>query len=348
MWDCLWCDEKKIRNPRRHVMTKHPKELSTYDCSGRRGPKTSICSPSEYHSRQYCWSRKSRNNSRKSGKARFRQRTPNVSPEVIKLISTTKSLVIFTGAGISVSSGIPQFRGPNGIHNSYIGGSSLTGKDAFFFENAMLKPEEFWKVHGLLQKKCTEAKPSITHHWIRFISESGRCAAVYNQNIDGLLERIQTDEDILISLHKSYSRCRCTAGHILGDDVASYYEAMRNENWESLKCPSQVSSRRVEKKCGAQVIPDILYFYDRDTFDIGDKVKSHQIENLEVLLVLGTSFSISSFVAIIISYQNMHPTSKLVVVDVKSQNDVKIPKRLRIDHWIQCTTDQFVSTLEWK
>lgn len=100
--------------------------------------------------------------------------------EAAQLIKEAKYLVAFTGAGISVESGIPPFRGENGIWSRYDPGIlDLKRYNEY--------PEETWPViNDLFYQYFSGAKPNEAHYFLALLESMGILKYVITQNIDNL------------------------------------------------------------------------------------------------------------------------------------------------------------------
>lgn len=100
--------------------------------------------------------------------------------EVADIISNSKSMIAFTGAGISVESGIPPFRGPDGLWSRY----DPQCLDLDYFH---LNPVESWKaIKSIFYDFFGEAKSNGAHKVLAQLEEKGLLKAVVTQNIDNL------------------------------------------------------------------------------------------------------------------------------------------------------------------
>lgn len=105
-----------------------------------------------------------------------------------KSIKNAKYPVAFTGAGISVESGVPPFRGENGIWNQY-DPSSLELQ--FFLNN----PEESWKViRELFYQFFGDAKSNAAHFALAGLEKKGLLKSLITQNIDNLHQQAGSKE----------------------------------------------------------------------------------------------------------------------------------------------------------
>jgi NAD-dependent deacetylase len=113
-----------------------------------------------------------------------------------QLILESKKVVVFTGAGISTESGIPDFRGPGGIWSKY-------DPEDFTIQKFLSGPaarRTIWKMSaegGLL----TEAEPNPAHQAIAELYQLGKLDCVITQNIDNLHQKAGVPEDKVFELH---------------------------------------------------------------------------------------------------------------------------------------------------
>ncbi|PVU90916.1 hypothetical protein BB561_004651 [Smittium simulii] len=112
---------------------------------------------------------------------------------ITKAILNSKRCIIITGAGISVSSGIPDFRSPEGLFESLKKSHPkdlATGKD--LFDANLFKSQKlvklFYTFMGQLKKLVKKAKSTHTHNFIKKLDEQGKLLRCYTQNIDNLEE----------------------------------------------------------------------------------------------------------------------------------------------------------------
>ena len=105
-----------------------------------------------------------------------------------ELLCGARQVVVLTGAGLSVESGIPPFRGPGGLWTKY-GEPPLDGYQRFMRDPARawrdrLSPREPWA--QALSETLAAAKPNAGHVALVELEALGRCDAVITQNIDDL------------------------------------------------------------------------------------------------------------------------------------------------------------------
>ena len=116
--------------------------------------------------------------------------------QLAQLILHSKKVVVFTGAGISTESGIPDFRSPGGIWSRY-------DPEDFTIQKFLSGPaarRTIWKMSvegGLL----TEAEPNLAHHAIAELHQLGKLDCVITQNIDNLHQKAGVPGDMVFELH---------------------------------------------------------------------------------------------------------------------------------------------------
>jgi NAD-dependent deacetylase len=123
------------------------------------------------------------------------------------LVASTGRVVVFTGAGVSTESGIPDFRSPTGLWARY-------DPDDFSFPNFMRSEEarrRYWAVGRELYAAIRMAEPNAAHRALVALERMGLLDCVITQNVDDLHQRAGTDPARVIELHGNATRVRCLA-----------------------------------------------------------------------------------------------------------------------------------------
>ena len=120
-----------------------------------------------------------------------------------KLIENSSNIVVFTGAGISTESGIPDFRSPTGIWKKY---QTIEFSDFLSSEPVRI---EAWRRKFEIDKNISKAMPNIGHMAIAKLVESGKVKNVITQNIDNLHQESGIPNDIIIELHGNTTYAKC-------------------------------------------------------------------------------------------------------------------------------------------
>ena len=185
---------------------------------------------------------------------------------VSEKIKDAKKIVFVTGAGISQESGIPTFRGTDGLWRKY-DPMQLATIDAFY-EN----PKLVWEWYEDRRKNILNATPNSGHLAIANL-EKFKEVTVLTQNIDGLHQRAGSSH--VLELHGSIIRIKCTVCDF-EDNITSKFETLPP------KC----------NKCGNILRPDVVWFGE----PLPQKVWKKAIieaNTCDIMIIAGTSLVVS-------------------------------------------------------
>jgi NAD-dependent deacetylase len=186
------------------------------------------------------------------------------SKEFIDRLSTAKSVVFFTGAGISAESGISTFRGKDGIWNK------LRPEELASFDVFMKNPNMVWEWYQYRRKIINESLPNKGHYAIAEFEKYFPKIFVITQNVDNLHRR--SGSKIIYELHGNIERNFCVKCGTF------YNSADFHLTNEAPKC----------EKCGGLVRPDVVWFGEmlpQDVFNEAEKTA----EWSDICFVVGTS-----------------------------------------------------------
>jgi NAD-dependent deacetylase len=187
-----------------------------------------------------------------------------------KLLARSRFAIAFTGAGISAESGIPTFRGRNGLWKRYRA-EELATPEAF-----QRDPHLVWEFYRWRMKKILEAKPNPAHLTLAEMERMGVIKAVITQNVDDLHREAGSRR--VVELHGNIFRVKCTA--------CPYQENLK----ESGRVFEFLQERGLPRcpKCGSLLRPDVVWFGEplprdalREAFSLAGRA--------DVVLVIGTS-----------------------------------------------------------
>ena len=136
-----------------------------------------------------------------------------------RMIQLCRRAVVFTGAGISTESGIPDFRSPNGI---------WTKHTPIYFQDFLASTDarrETWRRKILFDKDLDGAKPNRGHRAVAELVRRGKAMSVITQNVDGLHQAAGVPDDQVIELHgnATYATCLvCATRHELAPIKAAF------------------------------------------------------------------------------------------------------------------------------
>jgi NAD-dependent deacetylase len=135
------------------------------------------------------------------------------------LLDKADRIAVFTGAGISTESGIPDFRSPGGV---------WTKNQPIEFSEFMASEEarrEAWRRKIAVDEVMQEARPNRGHRAVAELVRRGRAPGVITQNIDNLHQESGVPEDLVIELHGNgtYATCLdCGKRYELADIYANF------------------------------------------------------------------------------------------------------------------------------
>ncbi len=182
--------------------------------------------------------------------------------KTLKKISSAKSVVFFTGAGVSAESGIPTFRGKEGIWNK-LKPEELANFDAF-----LNNPQMVWEWYKHRKEIVHNSQPNPAHKTISDFQLFFPEVKVITQNIDNLHRR--AGSKIVFELHGNIERNYCVKCKTFYNDEIIF-------NYEVPKC-----------KCGGLIRPDVVWFGEylpQDEFDRAEEAA----KNSDVFFIVGTS-----------------------------------------------------------
>ena len=195
-------------------------------------------------------------------------------------VDEAKRIVFFGGAGVSTESGIPDFRGVDGLYSQKFSDPPETIISHSYY---LRKPEVFYEFYRT-RMLYPDAKPNIAHERLAQWEREGKLLAVVTQNIDGLHQL--AGNRAVYELHGSVHRntCqRCGAKF----DLAQFMALGKIP-----ACP----------KCGGRVKPDVvLYEEGLDGDTIAGAVSA--IRRADLLIVAGTSLTVYPAAAFLDEYR---------------------------------------------
>jgi len=128
-------------------------------------------------------------------------------PEVAAWLAAARSTVVLTGAGVSTDSGIPDFRGPDGIWTRDPRAERLSNIGYYLADPAIRR--ESWQRR--LDHPAWDARPNDAHQALAALATAGRVELLITQNIDGLHVAAGTPPERLIEIHGSIRESVCLA-----------------------------------------------------------------------------------------------------------------------------------------
>ena len=237
--------------------------------------------------------------------------------EVSKIIKNASYLVVFTGAGISVESGIPPFTGVGGLWTQY---------DPKFIEISYFynHPLESWKEikHIFYDYMLDTSKPNLAHITIGEWSKSNLVKAVITQNIDNLHQAGGASN--VIEFHGTVKTLKClNCGRVYKDKEISL---------DTLppRC----------KHCNGILKPNFIFY--------GEGIEEHAYRNAlknitkaDVILIIGTSGQVMPANQLPFIAKQQNPSVKIIEVNPKTSTFT----HSITDYYFDCTAVEFFKKL---
>jgi NAD-dependent histone deacetylase SIR2 len=195
-----------------------------------------------------------------------------------------KRIVVMTGAGISTSAGIPDFRSPDTGLYANLARLDLPYAEAVFDISYFREhPEPFY----VLAKELYPGKffPTISHSFVALLDQKSMLLKLFTQNIDCLERRAGVPGEKIIEAHGSFATQRCI------DCKTEYPDDLMMEAVESGDVP-----HCIVPQCNGLVKPDIVFFGEQlpESFHQNKSVPAVA----DLVIVMGTSLSVQPFASL--------------------------------------------------
>jgi len=182
-----------------------------------------------------------------------------------EIIKSARSLFVLTGAGISAESGIPTFRGADGLWKNY-SATELATPQAFD-----KNPKLVWEWYHWRQSIILKARPNPAHYAVVELEKRSDKFLLLTQNVDNLHRRAGSRN--VLELHGNIFRTRC----MQCQKTTEYDSEKEHEDIELPVC-----------ECGGLLRPDVVWFGEPIPQDIWRNSLSF-LNNADAALICGTS-----------------------------------------------------------
>lgn len=184
--------------------------------------------------------------------------------QAVKMIQSAKHVTAFSGAGISVESGIPPFRGVNGLWNKY---NPQFLEIDYFLQN----PKESWAlIKEIFYDFFGNTKPNPAHYALAKMEEENKLQAIVTQNIDNLHQRAGSKN--VLEFHGTSQSLSC-----VNCSTAFAADTVDLSNLPPL-C----------NKCGGLLKPDFIFFGEAIP-EPANRLSFREAELADIFLVIGTT-----------------------------------------------------------
>ncbi|MGL5956041.1 MAG: SIR2 family NAD-dependent protein deacylase [Brevinema sp.] len=236
---------------------------------------------------------------------------------LMEMLLKANNIVALTGAGISTSADIPDFRSPKGVYAD----PSIDGERVFDINVFKEDPSIFGRFFSKLYPKIKNAVPTKGHLMLKKLEDMGKLKSIITQNIDGLHTKAGNKNIIEVHGHVREYVCIRSVHHRLKiEDVPE----KQIDNAEPIICET----------CQAYMKPDVIFF--------GEYVKDlekalTEIQRADLVLVMGTSLTVYP-VAELPSYCS--DNTKLIII-----NETETPYDHITDVLIRDNIDDIVTKI---
>jgi NAD-dependent deacetylase len=128
-----------------------------------------------------------------------------VIDEVAGWIAAAQRVVVLTGAGVSTASGIPDFRGPDGVWTKQPGSERLFSLEAYLTDDDVRR--QVWQLR--LENPAFTVGPNPAHHALAELEQLGRMHTLITQNIDGLHQAGGSQPGRIVEIHGTIHQVEC-------------------------------------------------------------------------------------------------------------------------------------------
>ncbi|TVY75652.1 NAD-dependent protein deacetylase hst1 [Lachnellula suecica] len=247
----------------------------------------------------------------------------NTIEDAVDLIKKSKNIIVLTGAGISTSLGIPDFRSKNGLY-------SMTGhlglddpQDLFSLEIFKEDPALFYSfAHVIIQE---HAAFSPTHAFIHLLQQKGKLLTNYTQNIDNIEQLAGILPEKLIQCHGSFATASCIRCKHQVEGVQIYPDIRAKRiprcdkciaSLRNLKVPNGMKRKRSQNGTDKKrrrfdsnsdsedeedfdipeagvMKPDITFFGEPLPDIFSERLTNHDKDKVDLVIVIGTSLKVA-------------------------------------------------------
>lgn len=238
---------------------------------------------------------------------------PGKIEEAAAVLSDAEQILVFSGAGLSTESGIPDFRGPDGLWTRVDPEDFTIDR---YRENEELRIRS-WRMHveGELWGARSSVTPNAGHRAIFRLREAGRLAGVVTQNVDGLHHRSGLEDDFVAEMH----------GNVRGSHCMSC-----DNRWETETVLRRVEAGDVDPRC-----PDCGGLVKTDTIMFGEMLPEEEVRKAgiflticDAVLVVGSTVSVWPAADVV---QRAFDQGKPVVIINRGETDADHTATVKID-----------------
>ena len=158
---------------------------------------------------------------------------------LVERLRAATQILIFSGAGVSTASGIPDFRGPNGV---------WTRRRPVYYDEFLASEAarvEYWDYKLETWEIYQQAQPNAVHHAVVALERADKLLAVVTQNVDGLHRRAGTTAQRLVELHGTDLVVECQTCHASSQPMAHFNRFRATRSAPRCECGGLLKSATI-------------------------------------------------------------------------------------------------------
>jgi NAD-dependent deacetylase len=216
--------------------------------------------------------------------------------QVAQMIRESKKIVVFTGAGVSTESGIPDFRSPGGVWQKY------NPEDFYYqkFISSEVAREKYWQMSKEFYGTIKNAQPNAAHYAVVELEKMGKLDCVITQNVDNLHQQAGNSAHKVIELHGTSLTVSCLS-------CRKKYPREEIQSWlmEGVRAPKC-------KACQGVLKPDTVSFGQsmppEETEEAFERAR-----NCDLFIIIGSSLVVQPAASIPLEASNNG--AKVVIIN---------------------------------
>ncbi|MCK4848575.1 MAG: Sir2 family NAD-dependent protein deacetylase [Candidatus Heimdallarchaeota archaeon] len=189
----------------------------------------------------------------------------------INLMKKASYIVAFTGAGVSVESGIPDFRSPGGLWERF------DPMEYANYSSFLTHPEKFWTMHSELSATVSSAKPNPAHLALAKLEKLGKLKAIITQNVDFLHQRAGNTR--VLELHGSGEISQCI---------------MCKKEFDHTIVDELITKGDIPPLCdicNGLIKPNVILFGEPLPWGVLEEAR-RELKSADLLIIIGSSLSV--------------------------------------------------------
>ncbi|KAI0489677.1 DHS-like NAD/FAD-binding domain-containing protein [Xylaria cf. heliscus] len=246
-----------------------------------------------------------------SAAAEQSERDDELLEQLTQALRKKKKIVVISGAGISVSAGIPDFRSSSGLFATLPKEHGLKGSGKHLFDASVYKHDSttssFHTMVRDLSKLVKNAKPTPFHHLLASLSKEGRLLRLYTQNVDGLETSMEPLSTVVplqpkgpwprtIQLHGGLEKMVCSKCNEVSQFDASLFEGPQAPLCKGCEETDNVRTSHAGKRSHGigRLRPRMVLYneYNPDEEAIANVFRADLRARPDAVIVVGTSMKI--------------------------------------------------------